>query len=211
MKQERSSLWVLLNVLMLGAAFMVLAPVDAVRDWRMSNNNEGIWVRFLFWLTGLLPCRMIDGDNGEPYLERYFVFRLFGFCLYIHRFLASDPDRGLHDHPWGWATSLVLAGEYDEIRMVRASGVPYVTQENTVRAGHFNFIRGDDFHRVVLPEGKSAWTLFFHGPRRKGWGFVEGTQYRPFALTGHDYPLDRWWRRAQSGREAREARMWARL
>ena len=76
-------------------------------------------VKFLYWLTARLPCRIINGPNGEPYLERYFLFSLFslfGWTAYIHRFVDNDPNRGLHDHPWAWSCSLVLAGGYHELR-----------------------------------------------------------------------------------------------
>lgn len=31
-------------------------------------------LRFLHWLTDRLPARFIDGENNEPYLERYHLF-----------------------------------------------------------------------------------------------------------------------------------------
>lgn len=150
--------------------------------------------RFLYWLTGKLPARAISGDRGEPYLERYFLFRLLGLQVYIHRFVASDPDRGLHDHPWGWSLSLLLVGEYREIRdgMVRR-----------LMPGFFNLIRGKDFHRILLDDGKESWTLFIHGPRVKGWGFLRDGKYRPFAVHKDDYPSRSWWKTAPRGRELR--------
>ncbi|MEJ2214959.1 MAG: hypothetical protein P8Y20_13150, partial [Gammaproteobacteria bacterium] len=67
----------------------------------------------LYRFTGHLRCRIINGNHGEPYLERYHLFRLpGGGGVYIHRFIDSDPDRGLHDHPWKAAVSLILSGSY---------------------------------------------------------------------------------------------------
>lgn len=144
----------------------------------------------LMWLTGRLPGR-IYSDRATPFLERYLVGRLLGITVYIHRFVASDPDRGLHDHPWGWAFSLVLRGRYEEL-----------TRQGTRPVGWFNFLRGDSFHRVVLPRQayyptdadgywtgireyseQECWTLFIHGPNVKRWGFLRpieqgnGAQY----------------------------------
>ncbi len=150
--------------------------------------------RLLLWLTGHLPAREIRGEHGEPYLERYSLCGAFGWRAYLHRFRASDPDRGLHDHPWGWSMSLILAGSYREVR------------EGAVRRlfpGQVNIIRGHDFHRILLDEGEEAWTLFVHGPRVKGWGFLRNGEYRPFAKTKDDYPSHRWWKTAPRGRDLR--------
>jgi hypothetical protein len=43
----------------------------------------------------------------------------------------------------------------------------------TVSAGDLNFLLGTDFHRVVLPSIFDTWSLFIHGPRIKGWGFIK--------------------------------------
>lgn len=150
--------------------------------------------RFLFWLTARRPAREIRGEHGEPYLERYYLCSVFGWCAYIHRFLASDPDRGLHDHPWGWSMSVILTGSYSEVR------------EGAWRRlfpGQVNVIRGHDFHRILLDQGEEAWTLFIHGPRVKGWGFRRNGEYIPFAQTKDDYPSRQWWKTAPRGRDLR--------
>lgn len=187
--------------------------------------------RFLYWLTARLPCRIINGEHGEPYLERYFLFRLVGFTAYIHRFVDNDPDRGLHDHPWSWSCSLILAGGYHELRAthVHTHTAPDIRLRYR-RPGRFNVIRGDDFHRIILHWGKKntgpeAWTLFVHRPRTKGWGFIQpairadfrkkkpvidwtfGTPpvYKPFTLTRH-CPTEHWHRTAPKGREWNRAK-----
>lgn len=152
--------------------------------------------RLLLWITARLPAREIRGEHGEPYLERYYVCSLRGWRVYIHRFLASDPDRGLHDHPWDHSTSLVLAGGYRELRTY---------SYRILRPGHLNRIRGHDFHRILLDPGREAWTLFLHGPRTKGWGFRRNGEYTPFAEHKDDYPAARWWETAPCGRELRRA------
>lgn len=162
-------------------------------------------IRFLLWLTARLPAREIKGDQGQPYLERYSLCGLFGWRCYIHRFLASDPDRGLHDHPWGRSCSLILSGGYREARFGKRSrrfGRRPVIVRRLIR-GQINIIRGDDFHRILLDDGAEAWTLFLHGPRIKGWGFLRNGQYRPFAKTADDYPSAQWWKTAPRGRVLR--------
>lgn len=157
---------------------------------------------FLFWLTSKLPARSIEGPRGEPYLERYFLFELFGLGAYIHRFVASDPDRGLHDHPWGRSLSWILVGSYLEIRPEGS----YMRKR-----WRFNLIRGTDFHRVILrPPHEDVWTLFLHGRRTKGWGFLREGRFIPAADAG-EYPNKEWWRAANSGAEVRAARLSDRL
>jgi len=118
-------------------------------------------------ITDRLPVRRIDGFKNEPYLERAYLFSLFGFTAYIHRFVASDPDRGMHDHPWGIAFSFVLSGYYIE---------KYLHKDQIKHRiiNRFNWVPGHRFHRVIKPKElqKPVWTLFVHGPRTKSWGFA---------------------------------------
>ena len=157
--------------------------------------------KLLVRITDRLPCRMIDGHGGEPYLERYYLCGILGWHAYLHRFVASDPDRGLHDHPWRHAISLVLTGGYRERRL----GPAGVEHERSLRPFRFNWVRGDDFHRVLLDQGSSAWTLFLHGPRAKGWGFLRQGAYRAMALDKEHLRHRDWWKQAPSGRAVRAA------
>lgn len=146
-------------------------------------------------LSRYLPGRRIDGDDGRPYLERYYLGGAFGRCVYLHRFVASDPDRGVHDHPWRRAVSVVLTGGYRELRLRRDRGS---TVTRRVRPLSVNVIRGDDFHRVLLDQPE-AWTLFVHGPRIKGWGFLRGGQYVPYARDATDFRHENWWEKTPRG------------
>lgn len=161
----------------------------------------------LFRISGRLRCRFIDGEQGEPYLERYYLLGAFGWHAYLHRFVDSDPDRGLHDHPWGRAVSLVLSGGYDEIRGVD----PTATRTRTahIRPWRFNLLRGSDFHRVILRDSRPAWTLFIHGPRIKGWGFLQNGEFRSMARDGSEFRHRDWWKSAPTGASARSERGWS--
>jgi len=126
--------------------------------------------RFLFWFSSRLPCRLID-NGGQPYLERYFLFSCCGLTAYLHRFVGQDGDRDLHDHPWNYSLAIVLVGRYFEERLHGfdpAFGL--VIGERLIR--RFNLITGRDFHRISRTQ-KETWTLFMHGRRVKGWGFME--------------------------------------
>lgn len=171
--------------------------------------------RLLYRLTDSLPCKII-GEAEKPSLERYFLFRIGNFQCYLHRFVASDPDPGLHDHPWGLAVSILLAGKYREIRRAGVRNIRWA-----------NIIRGDDFHRVLLNQRwesvrtwggetilaqhgeRSCWTLFMHGRQVKRWGFlrpIPGTPgswiYREHnSSNGVSGTEDRWWLTAAKGRD----------
>lgn len=108
---------------------------------------------------------ILDRQNDEPYLERYYLFlkdrTRFPFNVFVHRFLKGDPDH-LHDHPWPYFT-MVLRGGYWEV----------TPQGRFWRgAGHFRFCSSTSLHRIELEPGVTAWTLFMPGIKQREWGFV---------------------------------------
>jgi hypothetical protein len=137
-------------------------------------------------LSRLLPasrCRLVCAADGQPYLYRYYLLRGSpdGWQLLLHRFVSSDPSPELHDHPWSWAFSLMLAGQYLEERWrdeggagaAELTGRSLPTRQRRVRTGGVSRLRPGDYHRLVLPEGAEAWTLFLHGRRSRAWGFLD--------------------------------------
>jgi hypothetical protein len=154
----------------------------------------------LFKITSFCRCRIINGPGQTPYLERYHLFRLpFGYQVYLHRFVASDPGRGLHNHPWNRAVSLVLSGHYEEIRMANARG-NHEVHTRYIGAGHLNWIDGSVFHRINLIDNAESWTLFVHSSKAKTWGFLQ-TQGQQYAFHDHNSLLDQgssplWWKTA---------------
>lgn len=163
--------------------------------------------RLLMAYSATRPCKII-AEKDRPYLERYFVCALFGIRVYLHRFVGSDPDRGLHDHPWRWAMSLVLLGWYWEATR-HYSGFR--------RVRWFNFLTGDTFHRVVLtPDAhledmrtpREVWTIFIVPARDvKPWGFLRekgqfGQVFTEFQY-GPDGKPQKWWKHVPLGREVR--------
>lgn len=111
-----------------------------------------------------LSCRRISGLNGSDYLiRRYLLPRNKFLNIYLHRFLGSDDDRALHDHPW-YSISCVLKGRLIEHRSDGS------TRE--IRRGKIA-IRSPRFqHRIELPNDETATTLFITGPVVRTWGFV---------------------------------------
>ena len=68
------------------------------------------------------PDRHIGGREN-PYLLRWFVIpRTWILNVFIHRFLRSDSDEALHDHPWLFNISVMLEGAYTE-HSIKAGGI----------------------------------------------------------------------------------------
>lgn len=178
--------------------------------------------RFLYWLTSRLPCRIIS-EGDAPYLERYYLFTVLGWRFYLHRFVRSDPDRGLHDHPWSLAFSIILSGWYYE-----------ETRTGVRKVRWFNTLTGDSFHRVVLPCAhaypdmtckdharagishpiapgveRPCWTLFFHRVGYvKSWGFLREVPDADGVAIFEPYNYAKegsqrgWWLTAPKGRDS---------
>jgi hypothetical protein len=159
------------------------------------RHQLGRWIanRLKVLLENTQPRIILDGRGEHPYLSRYYLFGgphmkdgsspfdvygnpypnaiwPEGWGLYIHRFHQSDIDQELHNHPWNWALSFVIAGGYIE---ERRNEFDQVTQRG-VKPLSFNFIRSTDFHRVDLVED-DCWTLFLTGPKARSWGFWDRT------------------------------------
>jgi hypothetical protein len=118
-----------------------------------------------------------------------------------HTILRSDQDRHLHDHP-AWSISIVLAGGYWEITqpplLAEVAKPLYRGTVETIEQGwicapsadheflqvfaHMGiywrgpgaivFRRAGDFHRLVLPKGTAAKSIWIIGPKSQHWGFL---------------------------------------
>lgn len=160
--------------------------------------------KLLYRITANMPCRLIDS-----HIECYYVGRLFGVTFYLHRFVSSDSELHIHNHPWTHGGAVVLSGSYTEERAIDicpTAGVSgCLTEKRRVR--WFNRVDGNTFHRIhdAVP---GTWTLFAHGerPANKGWGFLEHeyfvgyhdvTVFKPFQSARTE-----WWKTAPLGRDA---------
>jgi hypothetical protein len=181
-----------------------------------------IWRRMLHRWGGRLPFRRIDAESESsvsivlPLFERYHVCSLPGWLgggeVYLHHYLRSDPDRGMHDHPWAWAIAIPLAGGYVEQRLERQSSAPGLPSVHRPRRPFRPYrLTGDDFHRVVIPQGyATSWSLFITARNVKGWGFIRpdppsGVRYDLFAAAETSESKTKWWRTAPPGRLHRRA------
>ena len=110
-------------------------------------------------------------EDDAIFLYRWWIVKRakakrFRFNIYLHRFVRSDEDRALHDHPW-WSISILLKGLIWEI---------YQDQQGN-HSANYNIRRfiplfrpATHAHRIIL-ESKDAWTLFITGPKIREWGF----------------------------------------
>lgn len=116
------------------------------------------------WAAMTMAQREPDFVIGDNYLRRWWIIPRNDFCnIYLHEILRSDDDRALHDHPWE-NSSWLLDGSYIE-------HVPH--GHSAVRtAGDFITRPATTLHRLEIPEGGRAVSLFMTGPKVREWGFA---------------------------------------
>ena len=138
-------------------------------------------------ITRNRPMKSID-LNGMPYLERYYMFGLFGYQVWLHRFLTADSERHLHSHPWT-ALSIVLAGRY--VESYRDKHGRLKSRCRTAFGKHLKISPGH-IHRIMYAE-PGTWTLMIVGRKREpAWFFLDAHGNRVEMKTS---PAE-WWRNA---------------
>ena len=130
-------------------------------------------IRNRVWQAQRRNPDFIIGPKSDPYLKRWWIIpRNRFFNIYLHKFLHSDDDRALHDHPW-LNVSLLLDGSYTE-HTISQGGVHHHTVYKT---GDLKFRRAKAAHRIELHAG-TCWSLFVTGPVIREWGFHCPTGWR---------------------------------
>lgn len=144
-------------------------------------------------LDRLFECRVIVNCEREPYLLRWYVLRTERLGIFIHKFVRSDEDRALHDHPWPFLVVPLWGGyiEHSDRLMLRGRNVVRACNDF---ANHPDFLdmmlsqrepvvrriwpiistryRDTNYrHRVELINGRSSWSLFFRFKKIREWGF----------------------------------------
>lgn len=115
------------------------------------------------------------GDISDPLMWRWQIFRVGTLPrVFVHKFLRSDYDRALHNHPW-WFVSVLIKGEYFEhtetgVIHRKAPSIVYrpITHRHRVELvkDRVPFV-----HDIHLYRERPCWTLFITGPERQQWGF----------------------------------------
>lgn len=124
-----------------------LADLAKWAEWRMDFSKPNFTIQ--------------HGDL--VYLRRWWIIPRNHFQnVYLHEILVSDDARALHDHPWD-NTSFLIAGGYTEV-MPSGDQIPRVPGDIVHR-------KATDAHRLIIPEGGRAISLFLTGPMVREWGF----------------------------------------
>lgn len=106
--------------------------------------------------------RQPDRIIGDNYLYRWYVIPRNRFLnIYLHKFIASDDDRALHDHPW-LSVSFLLKGEMIEHLLSQKRHVPVFIPV---------FRLAKHAHRLEVVKSP-VWTVFITGPNIRQWGFL---------------------------------------
>lgn len=113
-------------------------------------------------------------EHIENYMERYWLvpYNKWIPSARIHHILSSDDARAFHDHPF-WFLTIILRGGYFEVRPQYDKSGLYIGECRKWHGpGSILFRRSSAYHRLELPEGRTAWTLFMTGQYRRKWGFL---------------------------------------
>lgn len=118
------------------------------------------------------------------YMNRYWLLPYgnrkgaLDFAARIHQILRSDDARAFHDHPWNYLT-IVLRGGYTEVKPVfDKSGLFIGETRKWCGPGSILWRPAKSWHRLELPTGKDAWTLFITGSWQQKWGFMVEPRYK---------------------------------
>jgi hypothetical protein len=123
-------------------------------------------------LNFILPHKVIVNCDHEPYLLRWYVLRTKRVAVFIHKFIRSDEDRALHDHPWDFLVIPVWRGyiEHSEA-MWGPPRFPIGVSRRVYPLISARYRKGEYRHRVELIGGRPAWSVFVRFRERRTWGF----------------------------------------
>jgi hypothetical protein len=123
-------------------------------------------------LARLFQHKVIVNCERDPYLIRWYVLRTRFLAIFIHKFVRSDEDRALHDHPWNFLVIPIWRGYIEHSQ--HTSPMVGDTWEVTRRVWPIlgtRFRRAEYRHRVELIQGKPSWSIFIRFTERRTWGF----------------------------------------
>jgi len=147
--------------------------------------------QFIDWL--IARARRTPYTHINDYMERWWLipYNRFGFAVRLHHILRSDDDRAFHDHPWPYLT-IILRGGYTEVKpMFDRSGLYLGEARRWFGPGSIIARRARSWHRLEVPPGETAWTLFITGPQRQRWGFLAQPRHKiHWREYTNDYRID---------------------
>jgi hypothetical protein len=148
-------------------------------------------------LDRLFEKRVIVNCAKEPYLHRWYIFRSEPLGIFVHRFVRSDEDRALHDHPWSFIVIPLWGGyvEHSDRAMTKEEqfcatlrhvdcwsferfleSLKNIPTRIAVKRRVWPIIstryRNTEYrHRVELVGGRHSWSLFIRFKKVREWGF----------------------------------------
>lgn len=172
-----------------GAPYMErywLVRIGMPRNWRALKDSAD---HFDYMAS---RCRVAGqnrtAESFEATAREYRLKLVPRFGIRLHRIQSSDVP-AFHDHPWDY-TTLILRNGYREVRPDWSHGptpahvtvsddydghppTAYLhTLEQYHGPGSLLRRRAGDWHYLQLRAGEEAWTMFFTGRKRQGWGFL---------------------------------------
>lgn len=103
-------------------------------------------------------------QDNVIYMKRWFVFRLFGHRLCIHKMIRPDYDKCQHTHPWiGFWTFIIYGGYVEEIPNNK-------TQAR--KPFRLYICNGSHPHRITSLFKNYCYTLVYMRPKCREWGFL---------------------------------------
>lgn len=113
-------------------------------------------------LDRLFRKRVIINCDKDPYLIRWYMFRTKPFAIFLHKFVKSDEDRALHDHPWCFIVIPIWMGyiEYSKAGKTRVWPIWSTAYRDCCYQ-----------HRVELINDNPSWSIFIRFRRQREWGF----------------------------------------
>ncbi len=155
-------------------------------------------IGFLVWLvlrvyTFVMRTRSVTfyTPQGAPYLTRWPLWtrerfpdaqgRTGGEGWFLHLLSRSDYERTLHNHPAPSVAFSLRTGYVEERYEYDATHTELERMHKRRvyrrRPGSINVLTHASFHRVELlgndAAPRKAWSLFYIGPRRGAWGFLQ--------------------------------------
>lgn len=141
-------------------------------DSPVRPSRPGRMFRLLERIARRLPWKHVGIDEGSgPHFVRYTVLDTPFGSVYLHRFIRSDRDRCLHDHPWPFAAA-VLAGRYvEQLPAGNGDDEVFASFKFVGRpAGSVRFYRASHAHRISSVAA-GTWSLVVVGRKSRAWGF----------------------------------------
>lgn len=143
----------------------------------------------------LLRKEDIPRGDGLIYLRRwtllrfsktFFLWKILGIAdyrIYLHKFLASDHTKCLHDHP-NDLISFIFWNGYEE-QYWDAKQRKEITA--VYKAPCLRKFLASHTHRVTLLGGNIAWSIVLMYPKKREWGFFITNTGKRLWLHWRDY------------------------